>query len=67
MTPRQVVIRVEATCSPAAAPGERVRPGQLVCPESQTPAYPTSGIVQSVRFDPNAHEFVIVVLPDPIR
>ena len=67
MMGEQIVIRIDATYAPQAGPGDRVREGQQVCPQAGDRAYPTSGTVVSIEFDPEGHEFVIVVASDQTK
>ena len=63
MIQKAITIRVDATNPPIVAPGDRIDRGQKVCTESDEAICPVSGTIQSVRFDPEAHEFVILVAP----
>ena len=65
MTPHEITIRLDATYHPTVAPGDTVCRGQKMCDGRAEPTSPISGTVQSVCFDPEAHEFVIVVAPAP--
>jgi len=64
MIPEETVIRVDATSPPAAAPGDTIHRGQRVCTETTEPVYPISGTIRSIHFDPESHEFVILVTAD---
>ena len=64
MTVRErIMIRVDAAAAPAASPGDQVCQGQRVCEGAGDEVYPRSGSVESIRFDGDAHEFVIVLVP----
>jgi Na+-translocating ferredoxin:NAD+ oxidoreductase RnfC subunit len=54
---------VDATHSPDVEAGQRVQEGQKLSEDAASMA-PLSGVVQSVRFDGEAHAFVIVIVPD---
>lgn len=58
-------IRIDATVSPAVCAGDAVHEGQNLCAADAGGSHicPVSGVVQEVRFDPAAHEFVISISP----
>ena len=64
MSVRRSILRVEATYDLTVKVGDRVRQGERL---SQNPepgaaaASPVTGVVRSIRFDPERHEFVITV------
>jgi len=61
----QITIRIDATYQPTVTPGETVCRGQQMCDGRAEPTSPIPGTIRSVSFDPEAHEFVIVVAPAP--
>ena len=63
MIRRETTIRIDATYQPTVAPGDTVFRGQKVCKEPGEQTCPIAGTIQTVRFDPDNHEFVIVVIP----
>ena len=67
MTAHEITARIDATYHPTVAPGDSVRRGQRLSAESQAGYSPISGTVQSVHFDPETHEFVILITPAPDR
>ncbi len=65
MTAREeIVIRVDATVAPGVAPGEQVQQGQPITEGVGRPVFPISGTIRSVRFDGDAHEFIIILVPN---
>jgi Na+-translocating ferredoxin:NAD+ oxidoreductase RnfC subunit len=64
MSETQAILRVDATYDLTVKVGDRVRQGERL---SQSPepgavsAAPVTGIVRSVRFDPERHEFVVTI------
>lgn len=60
----EIVIRVDATVAPAVAPGDQVCQGQSVGPGMGAQVFPISGKIHSVRLDGDAHEFVIILVPN---
>ncbi len=63
MIPCEITLRIDATCRPTVAPGDAVFRGQKVCEEPGEQTCPIAGTIQTVRFDPDNHEFMIVVVP----
>ena len=65
MSSEPTIVRVDATYQPAVEVGDRVHAGDIIseAPEAQQCTAPLSGIVKSVRFDPETHEFVIAIVP----
>jgi len=64
MSGQETILRVEATYDLTARVGDRVRRGERLSrsPESDTAsAAPVAGTVKSIQFDPEHHEFVIVL------
>lgn len=62
----QVTLRLDATWHLTVAVGDTVRRGQRMNegPETnESSRAPVSGIVKSIQFDPDHHEFVIVIAP----
>lgn len=65
MTDRRV-IRIDATHSPGVFAGDSVREGQNLLAKEETEVWcvcPVSGVVEEIRFDPEQHEFVILISP----
>jgi Na+-translocating ferredoxin:NAD+ oxidoreductase RnfC subunit len=63
MNDEQTIVRVDATGRLRISEGDRIRRGDALsdaCAADSGTA-PVSGLVKSIRFDPNAHEFVIVI------
>ncbi len=64
MSEHETVLRVDATYDLAVKVGDSVRQGDRL---SQNPeadrlsTAPVAGIVRNIRFDPERHEFVIVI------
>lgn len=67
MAVKRTVVRVEATYGLTVKVGDHVRPGQSLCdaaPATQDSfVCPVPGTIETVRFDPERHEFVITVGP----
>jgi Na+-translocating ferredoxin:NAD+ oxidoreductase RnfC subunit len=64
MSEKQVILRVDATYDLTVKVGDRVRQGERLSrnPEPDAPSTsPATGVVRSVQFDPERHEFVIVI------
>jgi len=64
MSARETIVRVDATYDLRVRAGDAVQKGDRIsdAPAQQVFA-PVSGIVRSVQFDPQNHEFVIAILP----
>ena len=64
MSKTEAILHVDATHDLTVRVGDRVRQGERL---SQSPepgarsAAPVTGIVRSIRFDPERHEFVIAI------
>jgi Na+-translocating ferredoxin:NAD+ oxidoreductase RnfC subunit len=67
MTAGPVIVRVDATSGTGLKAGTQVRQGQRLGSHSglgeKDVLSPVSGTVESIRFDPQAHEFRITVKP----
>jgi Na+-translocating ferredoxin:NAD+ oxidoreductase RnfC subunit len=64
MKERRTILRVEATYHLTVQAGDAVRRGQKIqeVPDTgESPVAPVSGTIESIRFDPADHEFVIVI------
>jgi len=64
MTKSRTILRVEATYHLTVQVGDVVRRGQKIqeVPDTgEPPVAPVSGTIESIRFDPADHEFVIVI------
>ncbi|MBN1508168.1 MAG: hypothetical protein JW955_15060 [Sedimentisphaerales bacterium] len=64
MSERQAILRVEATCGLTVKVGDTVRQGERLsqCPEPGAGSTaPATGIVRSIRFDGERHEFVVAI------
>jgi len=64
MSARETIVRVDATYDLKVGVGDAVHRGDRVsdAPAQQVFA-PVSGVVKSIQFDPQNHEFVIAILP----
>jgi Na+-translocating ferredoxin:NAD+ oxidoreductase RnfC subunit len=57
-----MTLRIDATCGLKIKPGDKIRKGQNISVNQEhTTTSPLSGTVESIRFDPDSHEFLIVV------
>jgi Na+-translocating ferredoxin:NAD+ oxidoreductase RnfC subunit len=66
MTEKQIILRVDATYHLKVQTGDRVHRAQSLCDspnENGRLTAPVAGIVKSIRFDPDRHEFVIALEP----
>jgi Na+-translocating ferredoxin:NAD+ oxidoreductase RnfC subunit len=66
MSEKQTIMKVDATYSLMVEVGDTVRRGEIVQHvPGPTPSLvaPTSGIIESIQFDPAHHEFIIVIVP----
>jgi Na+-translocating ferredoxin:NAD+ oxidoreductase RnfC subunit len=64
MSIQETILRVEATYDLTVEVGDRVHRGKRLSrsPESDTTSTaPVAGTVKSIQFDPERHEFVIVI------
>lgn len=64
MSGKQVILRVDATYDLTVKVGDRVRTGERLSRDRLRGAAstaPVTGVVESIRFDPQRHEFVIVI------
>jgi Na+-translocating ferredoxin:NAD+ oxidoreductase RnfC subunit len=63
MSGKQTIVRVDATGHLRIAEGDRIRRGDTLSDPSNTQKFtaPVSGVVESIQFDGNTHEFVIVL------
>jgi len=65
MTAEKSIVRVDATYGLAVKVGDEMRPGDPVC-NVQAPqasgVCPVHGTIESIRFDPESHEFVISIV-----
>jgi hypothetical protein len=61
----ETILRVSATWHLTVEVGDRVLPGQKVNegPQDESSRAIASGVVKSIRFDPDHHEFVVVIAP----
>ncbi|MEN6575832.1 MAG: hypothetical protein ABFD90_05765 [Phycisphaerales bacterium] len=62
----RTILRVDATYHLMVQVGDVVRRGQRIqkVPDTgESPIAPVSGTIESVRFDPADHEFIIVIAP----
>ena len=62
----ETVIRKDATADLKIKIGDRIRNGQIVSAKTnsaceQLTTSPISGVIKSIRFEGNSHEFIIVV------
>ncbi|MEN6424226.1 MAG: hypothetical protein ABFE13_02600 [Phycisphaerales bacterium] len=60
----RTILRVDATYHLMVQVGDTVRRGQKIqkVPDTgESPIAPISGTIESVRFDPADHEFIIVI------
>jgi len=66
MSAAELILRVDATYDLIVKAGDRVRRQQRVSqnPEPHARAKaPIAGIIKSIQFDPERHEFVIAIAP----
>ncbi len=64
MSVRETIVRVDATYDMKVAAGKAVHKGdRLSNAPAQQVLTPVSGVVKSIQFDPQNHEFVIAILP----
>ncbi len=64
MSRKQVILRVDATYDLTVKVGDKVRPGERLSRDRSPGAAstaPVMGVVENIRFDPQRHEFVIVI------
>jgi Na+-translocating ferredoxin:NAD+ oxidoreductase RnfC subunit len=64
MSERETILRVGATYDLTVRVGDKVRQGEYTSAGlgSESKA-PVSGVVRSIEFDPDDHEFVIAIIP----
>lgn len=63
---RQIILRVSATYPLNVEVGDRVHRGERLHEgphEDGRSVAPVSGIVESIQFDADGHEFVVVITP----
>jgi Na+-translocating ferredoxin:NAD+ oxidoreductase RnfC subunit len=59
-----MTLKVDATYGLKIRPGDKIRKGQHISTsQEQVVVSPVSGTVKSVQFEPENHEFLIVVSP----
>jgi Na+-translocating ferredoxin:NAD+ oxidoreductase RnfC subunit len=64
MNRTEITLRADATFGLKVRPGDKIRKGQHInTNREKAVTSPVSGTVKSVRFDPNHHEFLIVISP----
>jgi len=62
MNRSEITLRVDATCGLKIMVGDKIHRGQHIgTKKEQTVTSLLSGTVKSIRFDPDNHEFLIVV------
>jgi Na+-translocating ferredoxin:NAD+ oxidoreductase RnfC subunit len=64
MSTHEIILRVDATYDLTVKVGDRINRGDTLSqnPERGAPSTaPATGVVRSIRFDPERHEFVIVI------
>lgn len=64
MNAREILLRVDATYGLTVKVGDRVRQGERLSPNAPPGALsiaPVTGVVRSIRFDPDRHDFVIAI------
>jgi Na+-translocating ferredoxin:NAD+ oxidoreductase RnfC subunit len=62
MNRSKTTLRIDAAYGPKIKPGDKIRRGQNISTnQKQKVTSPLSGTVESVRFDRDNHEFLIVV------
>jgi Na+-translocating ferredoxin:NAD+ oxidoreductase RnfC subunit len=62
MKREDITVRVDATYHLTVQAGDAVKRGQRLCeaPETETNSIcPASGVIRSIRFDAERHEFVV--------
>ena len=68
MTAESSIVRIDATYGLTVQVGDKVRPGDALCEASGTTKAclcPVRGVIESIRFDGENHEFVISIAPGP--
>jgi Na+-translocating ferredoxin:NAD+ oxidoreductase RnfC subunit len=64
MNRSDITLRIDATYGLKIKAGDKIRKGQRISTnKGQVVTSPVSGIVKSVHFDSDNHEFVLVVSP----
>jgi len=64
MSARETIVRVDATYDLRVRVGDPVHRGDRISDAPAQHAFaPVSGVVKSIQFDPQNHEFVIAILP----
>ncbi len=59
-----MTLRIDATCSLKIKSGDKIHKGQRISTNQKQPVTsPVSGTVKNVRFDPNSHEFLVIISP----
>jgi Na+-translocating ferredoxin:NAD+ oxidoreductase RnfC subunit len=62
MSRSETTLRIDATHGLKIRPGDKIQEGQHISTnQEQAVMSPVSGTVKSVRFDPDNHEFLVVV------
>ena len=64
MSTRETIMRVDATYHLRVEAGDAIHRGDRISDAPAQQAFaPVSGVVKSVHFDPQNHEFIIAILP----
>jgi len=64
MNRSETTLRIDATYDLKIRPGDKIHKGQYISTnQGEDVTSPVSGTVKSVRFDPDNHEFLLVVSP----
>lgn len=64
MSRSDIMLRIDATYGLKIKAGDKIRKGQRVSAHREHEiTSPVSGVVKSVRFEPDNHEFLVVVSP----
>lgn len=64
MRTEETILRVDATYNLTVKVGDRVRRGERLSQKRESAALsvtPAAGVIKSIQFDPEHHEFVIVI------
>jgi Na+-translocating ferredoxin:NAD+ oxidoreductase RnfC subunit len=62
MNRSETTLRIDATYGLKIRPGDKIHKGQCISTNQEKDVTsPVSGTVKSVRFDPDTHEFLLIV------
>lgn len=66
MSAEETILRVDATYNLTVKVGDRVRRGERLSQNREPAASsvaPAAGVIKSIQFDPEHHEFVVAIAP----